>query len=110
MNSRVSGLLGICRKANKMSMGHDACKGSVNSGKAKLCLLSSDASERIYDEFCSLCSKDSIPVFRISLTINEIHRLIGYKAGVITINDGGFADSVIKHITTESTSGEEGTI
>ena len=51
MNSRVSGLLGICRKANKMSMGHDACKGAVTSGKAKLCLLSSESSQRIYDEF-----------------------------------------------------------
>ena len=107
MNSGVTGLLGLCRRAGKLAMGHDACKSAVNSGKAKLCLVCSDSSQRVYDEFVNLCENHKIPVFRISPTLNELHRTIGYKAGIITVNDQGFASSVMKKLTTENEPGEE---
>ena len=107
MNSGVTGLLGLCRRAGKLAMGHDSCKSAVNSGKAKLCLVCSDSSQRVYDEFVNLCENHKIPVFRISPTINELHRTIGYKAGIITVNDQGFASSVMKKLTTENEPGEE---
>ena len=75
--------------------------------KAKLCLVCSDSSQRVYDEFVNLCENHKIPVFRISPTINELHRTIGYKAGIITVNDQGFASSVMKKLTTENEPGEE---
>lgn len=106
MNNNALSLLGLCRKANKLSMGHDMCKGAVNSGKACLCLVSSDSSQRVYDEFSSLCRNKNIPIFRIEPTIDEIHHLIGYKAGIITIDDGGFAKSFMKNFK-EYRPGEE---
>ncbi len=96
MSSNEYGLLGLCRRAGRLSMGHDMCKGAVRSGKAQLCIISSEASERITDEFISLCSESGIRMFKIPLKIDEIHRLIGYKAGVITVDDSGFAESVVK--------------
>lgn len=96
MSSNEYSLLGLCRRAGRLSMGHDMCKGAVRSGKARLCIISSDASERITGEFISLCAESGIRMFRIPLKIDEIHRLIGYKAGVITVDDSGFAESVVK--------------
>lgn len=110
MNSNALNLLGLCRRANKLSMGHDMCKGSVTSKKAQICLVSSDSSKRVYDEFSSLCEDRKIPIFRIEPTIDEIHHIIGYKAGIITIDDGGFAKSFLKHFKTEYISGEENDI
>ncbi|MBQ8227465.1 MAG: ribosomal L7Ae/L30e/S12e/Gadd45 family protein [Clostridia bacterium] len=107
MNSNALSMLGLCRKANKLSMGHDMCKGAVNADKACVCLVSSDSSQRVFEEFSKLCENKNIPIFRIEPTIDEIHHLIGYKAGIITIDDGGFAKSFMKHFKTEYRPGEE---
>ncbi len=96
MNSNTYSLLGLCRKASKLSMGHDMCKGAIRNGKACLCIVSGELSERVTEEFMTLCREYGIRMFKIPLKIDEIHHLIGYKAGVITVDDSGFAGSVIK--------------
>lgn len=77
-------------------MGHDMCKGALRSGKAQLCIIGSDSSQRVTDEFRAICRECGIKMFKIPLTIDEIHHLIGYKAGVITVDDSGFAESVVR--------------
>lgn len=96
MNSNDFGILGLCRRASRLSMGHDMCKNALRSGKARLCIIGSDSSERITDEFKNLCRENGVRLFRIPLTIDAIHHLIGYKAGVMTVDDSGFAESVMK--------------
>ena len=91
-------ILGLCRRANKLSMGHDACKDSVRTKKACLCLISKESSDRVFDEFLNLCKQYDVPVERLNLTIKEINRITGYKAGILTVNDPGFAGSVMKSI------------
>ena len=107
MNKASLGILGLCRRAGKLSMGHDMCKASLNAKKAKLCLISSESSQRVREEFENLCRDKNVPFFTVPLSINEIHSLIGYKAGIITVDDSGFADSLIKKLQTELTFGEE---
>lgn len=107
MNKASFGILGLCRKAGKLSMGHDMCKAALNSDKACLCLISEESSDRIKEEFSRLCQMNSVPFFTLPLSLSEMHSIIGYKAGVITVNDSGFADSIFKKLKTEFTSGEE---
>lgn len=106
MNNNSYNLLGLCRRAGKLSMGHDLCKGSIRSGKACLCIISSESSQRVTDEFTTLCRESGVRLFIIPLKIDEIHHLIGYKAGVMTVDDSGFAGSVIKNFS-ENTFVEE---
>lgn len=99
MNENDINLLGLCRKAGKLSVGHDSCKASVNSGKSKLIILSSDASERLFTEFEHMAALKHIPIFRIENTMEQINFAIGCKAGVIAINDKGFASTLLNKIT-----------
>ncbi len=99
MDSNALNALGLCRRANKLSMGHDMCKSAVTFKKAKICLISSDSSERVYNEFNSLCEGYKIPLYRIDMKIDEIHHHIGYKAGIMTIDDSGFAKLFLKHFS-----------
>lgn len=96
MNNNAFSLLGLCRRAGKLSMGHDMCKGAIRGKKACLCLVSCESSERVTEEFMTLCRDSGIKMFKLPLKIDEIHHLIGYKAGVITVDDSGFAESVMK--------------
>ena len=93
MNDRFLNLLGICRKAGELSLGHDASFGAISKNKAKLCLLSSDASERLKNEFHKTATFEErkVPVIEIDYTMEELLFAIGSKVAVMTINDKGFA-------------------
>lgn len=95
MNDELLGLLGIARRASRLSLGHDAAVTSINKGKAKLCLLSADASERLEKEFNHILSnKKNIKLIRYGYTMDELNFAIGSRAGVMTVDDDGFAQRI----------------
>ena len=106
MNDSALNLLGLCRKAGKLSPGHDACKASLNQGRASLCLICSDASQRLNEEITALAEKAGVRIFDVSYSMMDIKAAISFKAAVLTIDDEGFAKSLIKKIN-ENESGKE---
>ena len=106
MNDSALNLLGLCRKAGKLSPGHDACKASLNQGRASLCLICSDASQRLNEEITALAEKAGVRIFDVDYLMMDIKAAISFKAAVLTIDDEGFAKSLIKKIN-ENESGKE---
>ncbi len=90
-------MLGLARRAGKLSMGHDMAMKSLSSGKAVMLMLASDVSPRLINEFEHLIQKKNIniKVLKSDITINEIHYSCGYKAGVITVDDENFSKKII---------------
>lgn len=101
-NPKLLSLLGMCRRANKLSCGHDAAIGSIRSRCAKLCLLSSDSSQRLRKETEREAGFDGreIPVRVLHSTIDEIGKATGLKSAVVTVNDEGFAKSMLGLLNT----------
>ena len=91
-------LLGLCKKADKLSMGHDSSIAAIVHGKAKLCLLCADASDRLKKEFARAAEYEerNVPLIQMPFTLEDIKKATGRPAGVLTINDEGFARSFIK--------------
>ncbi len=108
MNDSALSLLGLCRKAGKLSLGHDACKASLNAGSAKLCVICADASERLKDEISSLAEKAEVKVFDVKYTMLDIKNAISFKAAVFTVDDEGFAKSLINKINDNKSGKERG--
>lgn len=98
--SNFYNILGLARRAGKIGWGHDAALGAVKYGNAYLCILTSDASERLKSEFIRACSSDgrNVPVQEVEKTMDEMKGVIGVRAGVLTVNDEGFAKSLNKYI------------
>ncbi len=96
-NPKLLSLLGMCRRAGKLSCGHDAAVGSVRSKSAKLCLLSSDASQRLTKEIEREAGFEGreIPVRVLYSGMEEIGRATGLKSAVVTVNDEGFAKTML---------------
>lgn len=101
-NPKLLSLLGMCRRAGKLSCGHDAAVGSVRSKSAKLCLLSSDASQRLIKEIEREASFEGreIPVRALYSGMEEIGRVTGLKSAVVTVNDEGFAKTMLGLLNT----------
>ena len=99
---KLLSLLGMCRKANKLSCGHDGAVGAVRSGKAKLCLLSSDSSDRLRKEAEREINfkKEQIPITVTQYSMMEIGKATGLKSAVITVDDEGFAKAMLSLLET----------
>ena len=108
MNDSALSLLGLCRKAGKLSLGHDACKASLNAGTASLCVICSDASERLKDEISSLSKKAEVKIFDVSYSMLDIKNATSFKAAVFTVDDEGFARTLINKINDNKSGKERG--
>lgn len=93
MQDKFLSLLGLCRRAGRLNWGHDACLGSVLHDRAKLCILSADASERLKREFqrAATCDGRALHVIETEYTMQQFKDATGYRAGVLTTEDEGFA-------------------
>ncbi|HCT15981.1 MAG TPA: 50S ribosomal protein L7ae [Ruminococcaceae bacterium] len=106
MNDSALNLLGLCRRAGRLSLGHDACKQALNGGRARLCIICSDASERLSDEISGIAQTKEIPVYDVKYSMLDIKQALSFKAAVFTVDDDGFAKPLIAKLK-ENQSGEE---
>jgi len=100
---KLLSLLGMCRKAGKLSCGHDSSVESIRNHKAHLCVLSSDSSDRLRKEIVRECelSKNPAQSLTVKADMDEIGRATGLRSAVLTVNDRGFAEAMLKAIDTQ---------
>lgn len=95
--NKTLSMLGLARRARKLSMGHDMAEKSILEGKAQLIIFASNSSDRLKREFKTTMDKNNIdiPMITADFSIDEIHFACGYKAGVITVDDENFSKKII---------------
>lgn len=96
MSSKLLSLLGLAYRAQCVSLGHDSALEALKKNKTKLILIASDASERLEKEFRRECelNKCEAQIIRIKQTMSDINCALPQKAGVISINESGFAQKM----------------
>lgn len=104
-DNKFCGMLGLARRAGEITLGHDAAIAALQNRTAYLCLLASDASERLCAEFERATQRTGhtgVPLYKTDLTMNEIGQNLGAKkTAVLTVDDRGFADRMIELIGRE---------
>lgn len=97
INDKLKGLFGLCRRAGKMSLGHDAVVTSIKKRKAYLAITCNDASDRLKREIQDECSFDgrNIKYIDAPFGTDELAFCISSKAKVISIDDQGFAEKLV---------------
>lgn len=103
-NDKTLSMLGLARRAGKLSMGHDMALQALLKNKAKLILFCSDVSPRLINELNTTMEKHKIntAVVKTSYTMDEIYFSVGYRAGVITVNDENFSKRIIELLKQEA--------
>lgn len=103
-DSKQNGLLGLARRAGKISLGHDAALTAVKQHSAHLCLVASDASERLYTEFARAVQAfgGNVPLIKSDYTMAQFGQVLGTKTtAVLTVDDRGFAARIAELIGRE---------
>ena len=103
MPKKYISMLGMARRAGRLSMGHDTALGSLREHKAQLIIFARDISPRLIEEFTVARDKynNELEMLQIDESIDELYRALGYKAGVIAVNDSNFSVRLIELIKQE---------
>ena len=98
MTERALGVLGIARRAGKLSWGFDTAVEAARSGEAKLLLLAGDLSEKTKKNAVYEAGRSGVPLMETAYTMEDIAAAMGKKTGVLAVLDEGFAKSLCKSL------------
>ncbi len=86
-------MLGLCHKAGRLQLGHDAVMDSIVRKKANLVLLANDSSERLQKETKTTIERSgkNIDVLFTAFTMKEIGLAVGKISAVLAVTDKNFA-------------------
>lgn len=103
MDSKLTGLLGICRRAGHLVVGFDAVKEGILSHKAKVVLTAANLSEKTAKELRFLLQESHTQMHTLSIDKNALATALGFQKpiGVIATDDSGFAAAIQKYFPAE---------
>lgn len=98
MTKKYLSMLGLARRAGRLAMGHDMVCDAIRKRKAKLLVFTADSSERLKEELSGLTDRycPALSCITIIETMDEIHYALGYRAGVIAVNDMNFSTRIME--------------
>ena len=95
MNDKIFGYVGLAKRAGKLSDGTDAVITSVRTNKAKLVILSQDASVATAKKVTDKCSYYKVRLITYG-QMETLGNAVGREvAACVSVNDKNFADAVL---------------
>ena len=102
MNDRISGLLGLMRKASAICPGEDKASEAVFAGKARLLLLPSDAAPGKRERAERYTDGRSCMMVNLPCTQEELAAALGIGGCTMAaVTDLGFASALMKLLKAE---------
>lgn len=95
-NDRLMNLLGLARKAGKLELGSEAVKQAVRKRRAALVLLCGDLSPKTARSVREEAGRAGIHAAELPAEMDTVQAALGQRAGVIAVNDSGFAEALLK--------------
>lgn len=95
MNHKLLSLLGIARKAGKLSLGSEAACEAAIGGRCPLVLFASDLSPRTVRAVSGAAARGNAETAVLHVNMDEIGCAIGKRTGVLAVNDVGFAKKLL---------------
>lgn len=102
MNDRILSLLGLCRKAGKMTLGNDAVIDAAEKHKSRLILLTSDLSPKTAKGILAAAHRNNVKIRTVNRTKDDFGDALGKFCAVVSIDDSGFANKFTELIAQEN--------
>lgn len=95
MNEQLLHLLGIARRAGRLSLGNDPAIEALRKGHTHLILFASDLSPRTAGGVGFAAKEEGVAAVQTKATMDEISMALGKRTGVVAVNDAGFAKKLL---------------
>ena len=96
--NRIVQDLSLCKRANKIVMGFDVVKQSLDNGSAYILLVAKDLSAKSLKEVNFLSDKYDVKCIGVDITLDELWYILGKRVGVLSITDEGLSKKIIADI------------
>lgn len=102
MNDKILSLLGLCRRAGKLTPGADAVLTKVQKGKSKLVIVAGDISKNTQTKLSLACDRANVKLIKLSRSKQQLGKAIGKLCAVVSVSDKGFAQRLDELIEDEN--------
>ena len=92
--NKLLGMLGLAKRAGKLSVGAFVCDKMIRSGRARLVILACDASQNTKKSVTDSCKYYNIKMIEISDMSALGHATGGGEKAVVSVNDNNFARAI----------------
>ena len=97
MKEKAMKLLGLMRRANAIALGEDSTGAAAQSGKTRLLLLASDASDNARKRAEGFARGRRFPLVELPFSKEEISAHVGLGGcSMAAVTDMGFADALMR--------------
>jgi len=96
LNSKIAGLIGLCRKSGKLACGATAAETAIKRKKCYLVIIAEDCGESIKKHFVNLCT-----IYKVEYRIMFNKEWLGTATGldekaVIAVKSKDFAQGMLR--------------
>ncbi|MEE1003122.1 MAG: ribosomal L7Ae/L30e/S12e/Gadd45 family protein [Acutalibacteraceae bacterium] len=95
MQNKFLSLLGMARKANRVSLGYDKSLEAIHTFKSYAVFVANDISEKTKRGLVFAAEESEIEVITTPYSIFDFTNAVGTKTGIVSVNDSGFAKKLI---------------
>lgn len=95
--TKILGLIGLCKKAGKIVAGAQLCEKEIRAGKSELVIIANDISKTGLKAITDVCNHYCVRYIMCS-DMNDLGKAVGALGdrSVISVNDKGFSDAILK--------------
>lgn len=93
--NKIFGMLGLAKRAGKVSTGAFICTKMIRSGRAKLVILAGDAAENTKKAVSDSCRFYKVKLIEYSDMAELGHATGGGERAVVSVNDYNFAKAIL---------------
>lgn len=98
INDKIKGYIGLCRAAGGVTVGFDLILADVRAKRARLVLVSSDASERTRKQLSDKCSFYSVPCVLTGISSGELGKTVGKgEISALSFNGKGCYNKIAEY-------------
>ena len=95
---KILNLIGLATKAGKTASGEFSTEKAVKTGKARLVLVSEEASDNTKKMFSDMCTYYKVPIYLFG-TKDELGHAMGQEfRASLSVEDAGFAKSMVERM------------
>lgn len=97
-SKKVLNLLGLATKAGKIVSGEFSTEKAVKDGKARIVVVSEEASDNTRKMFTNMCTYYKVPIYFFGKKEELGHAMGKERRASLAILDEGFAKAVVKQM------------
>jgi ribosomal protein L7Ae-like RNA K-turn-binding protein len=102
----IMGLIGLARRAGRLSCGESACKEAIKQGKSFLIILAEDVGKNTGKTILDSCNFYNVKHLILGTKDSLGHAVGNDYNAVISVNDEGFANGILKKYPANINEGE----